>query len=494
MESLLTIVDNLTVGELKLVRHFYKLKNFGECRKRVQLLDMVVNQKISDNKLAAKMLGYKNYNTSSFKHLKARLKSDLMAMLLMQECSTKFTTPYAQATFDCRRFLMQGEILMSRGVYEEALDLLGKASKIANRFELFAEGLQIEDLRRNHIASRGNMKDFEEACSSIEENYVRLGKVMTAKRYHYEITTPSLHRVNSYAEYLRQNNVVNEPAAEYNTRESSRVKLYNNLSSINYLSSIHDFVNAQHHAVDLLHAVENDLVVKSRSNQAGVNMELANIYLNTAQYEKAVTHASKAVELFKHGMINQLNAQLVLFFSFFRNNDFKNADKVLQLSCNHRLIKGAPNQLMIFRLQVMRAALAFKAGSYDECAFVLRENADYLRDKDAWMPGYFILDTLLLLEKKSYELAAYRIDAFRKMIERNTMYKEEKRIITITKVMKLIVRADGDYTKISSAMKDIQLLSEGKGQFYWNPAGYEVIRFDEWLQKKIAEQLHKKSA
>ncbi len=493
MESLAAIVNNMSSGELKLIRHFYKLKNFGECRKRVQLLEMIIKDKITDNKEAAEILGY-NSTASSFKHLKSRLKSDLLCMLLMQECSTKFSTPYAQATFDCRRFLMQGEILMSRGVYDEALDLLGRASKIATRFELFSEALQIEDLRRNHIASRGNMKDFEEACSSIEESFVRLGKVMTAKRYHYEITTPSLHRVNSYAEYIRQNNEVNEPAPGYKLTQSSKVNLYNNLSSINYLSSIHDFENAQHHAVDLLHAVENDLVVKSRSNQAGVNMELANIYLNTAQYEKAITHASKAVELFKPGMINQLYAQLVLFFSYFRNSDIKNADKILKSSCNHKQIKNMENMQMSSRLQLLRATLAFKSGSYDECAFILRENAEYVRDKDAWMPGYFILETLMLLEKKSFELAQYRIDAFRKMLERNPLFKDEKRIITITKVLKLIVKVDGDFNKISPEQKDLLELCEGKGEFYWNPAGYEVIRFDEWLLKKISEQHHKKSA
>ncbi len=493
MESLSAIVNNMSSGELKLIRHFYKLKNFGECRKRVQLLELIINNKITDNKVAAEILGY-NSTASSFKHLKSRLKSDLLCMLLMQECSTKFSTPYAQATFDCRRFLMQGEILMSRGVYDEALDLLARASKIATRFELFSEALQIEDLRRNHIASRGNMKDFEEACSSIEESFVRLGKVMTAKRYHYEITTPSLHRVNSYAEYIRQNNEVNEIVPGYKVAASSKVNLYNNLSSINYLSSIRDFENAQQYAVDLLHAVENDLVVKSRSNQAGVNMELANIYLNTAQYEKSISHASKAVELFKPGMINQLYAQLVLFFSFFRNNDLKSAGKVLKSSCNHKLVKSMENMQMSSRLQLLRATMAFKTGSYDECAFILRENADYVRDKDAWMPGYFILETLMLLEKKSFELAQYRIDAFRKMLERNPLYKDEKRIITITKVLKLIVKMDGDFNKISPEQKDVMELCNGKDEFYWNPAGYEVIRFDKWLLKKIAEQQHKKIA
>jgi tetratricopeptide (TPR) repeat protein len=494
MESLSAIINNLSPGELKLVHHFYKLKNYGEYRKRVQLLNLIINNKISSNQEAAKMLGYDS-NISSFKHLKARLKSDVLCMLLMQECSTKFCTPYAQATFDCRRFLMQGEILMSRGVYDEALDLLGKASKIAGKFELFAEGLQIEDLRRNHIASRGNMKDFEETCSAIEENYVRLGKVMMAKRYHYEITTPALLRVNSYAEYIRKSaSALDEMAGETKLPDSSKVKLYNHLSSINYFSSIRDFENAQHHAVDLLRSVENDPVVKSKSNQAGVNMELANIYLNTGSYEKAIDHASKAVELFKPGMINQLHAQMALFFSFFRSNDLKNADKVLKAACSHRLVKNQHDTHLASRLQLLRASIAFKMTAYDECALVLRENAEYVRDKDGWMPGYFILDTLVLLEKKSFDLAFYRIEAFRKMIERNSMYKDEKRIHAITKILRLIVKEDGEFNKISAGQKDLLLLSEAAEEYYWNPAGYEVIRFDQWLVNKFSDRLHKRIA
>ncbi|HET6991134.1 MAG TPA: hypothetical protein VFJ43_07410, partial [Bacteroidia bacterium] len=105
MESLAAIINSLSAGELKLVRHFYKLKNFGEYRKRVQLLNIITEQKIYNNKQAAKILGYANKN-SSFQHLKTRLKSDVLCMLLMQECSAKFTTPYAQALFECRRSLI----------------------------------------------------------------------------------------------------------------------------------------------------------------------------------------------------------------------------------------------------------------------------------------------------------------------------------------------------------------------------------------------------
>lgn len=493
MESLSAIISNLSAGELKLVRHFYKMKDFGEYRKRVQLLDLVIQNKASSNQQAAKMLGYTISNISSFKHLKARLKADVLCMLLMQECSCKFNTAYAQATFDCRRFLIQGEILMSRGLYTEALDILGKAARLAAKFELFAEGLQIEDLRRNHIAAKGSIREFEDACNAIEENYVRLGKVMTAKRYHYEITTPALHRVDRENAY-KADTILHDLSVKNALPDSSRVKLYNHLSSINHFTFIRDFENAQAYAVDLLKSVENDPVVKSRSNQAGVNMELANIYLNTGNYEKAITHASNAVELFKPGLINQLYAQVSLFFAFFRNNDFRNADKVLRSANNHRLIKSQQDQLMVSRLQLLRAAIAFKSGKNDECMLILRENGEEAREKEGWLPGYFLLELLVLLEKKSFDLAFYRIEAFRKMLERSHAYKDEKRILAITKILRMIVRDDGDFHKISPGNKDLKLLAEAKDQYYWNPAGYEVIRFDEWFNRKCSEQLQKRIA
>jgi tetratricopeptide (TPR) repeat protein len=487
MESLATIINSLSAGELKLIRHFYKLKDFGEYRKRVQLFDIITKQKIYNNQEVAKILGYTKANNSSFQHLKSRLKSDVLCMLLMQECSAKFSTPYAQAKFECRRNLMQGEILISRGVYEEALDQLDKAARIAAKFELFAEGLLIEDIRRNHIAQKGNRNDFEEITSSMEENFVRLGREMIAKRNHYEITTPQFLSVNSFEEYnTKGKERIHDLFSIRNSQDSSRTKFYQHLTSISYYSSIHDFESAQLHAIDLLKTVETDKVVKSNSNQAGVNMELANIYLNTGNFEKAISHSQHAVELFKSGMINQLHAYIILFFSFFRSNDLRNASRILALANQHRLIKNQKDPLMVSRLQLLRAAVSFKEGDYDASSFILRENSELLRDKDGWMPGYFLLESLTLLEKKSVDLANYRIEAFRKMIGRNN-FRDEQRIGAITRILKQLARDEWNYKKlVPEKNKDIKMLSEAKEKFYWNPAGYEIIRFDEWLLQKVS--------
>ncbi len=487
MESLAAIINCLSVGEVKLVRHFYKLKNYGEYRKRVLLFDIVTKQKNYTNKEAAKILGYSKSNTSSFKHLKARLKSDVLCTLLMQDCSSKFATPYAQAIFDCRRNLMQGEMLMNRGIHEEAHEILWKASKVAAKFELFAEGLQIEDARRNYIAQKGNIMDFEVVSDAMEENFVKLGREMIAKRNHYKITIPQLLGVKTLEEYNRKGRfLIHDISNISKSKDSSRTKFYQHLAGINYYSSIRDFTSAQNHALELLKNIENNPVINSKSNQAGVNMELANIYLNNGNYENAISHSIKAVELFKPGMINQLHACVILFFSFFRNNDFKNASKILAVANEHKMIKYQKYPLMVSRLQLLHAAVSFKEGDYDKSSFILRENFDLSRDKDGWMPGYFLLESLTLLEKNAVDLAAYRIEAFRKMLERIN-FRDEYRIRSIMRILKKLARDGGNYNKfVPTKNKDIKMLSEAKEHYYWNPTGYEIIRFDEWLLQKVS--------
>ena len=485
MVELLSIVNALSPAEAKLVRHFYKLKNYGEQKKRAELFDIIFNKKITDDKQAAKALGYSN-QASAFKNLKVRLKSDVLSILLMQECSSKFSTPYAQAMFSCKRSLMQGEILMSRGIYDEALDMLKKAAKQAKKFELFGEQVLIEDLARNHLALRNKASAFEEISSSIEESYSRLGQLLEVKKKHYEINIPGLLAIDSFDEYrVKGMQIMNELSKVSNMSSSSRVKLFHDLTSLHYFSSIHDFDSALQHATRLLKAVETDTVVMSKSNQAGVNMELANIYLNVGKYEKAIAHASNAVELFKPGMINQLHSYVILFFAHFRNNDMTNASKVIRIALDHRLVKNQERSLMASRLHLLRAGLAFSEGDYELSAAILRENAELVQDKEGWMPGYFLLDSLILLEKEEVDLATFRIEAFRKLLRRHGLDKKEYRIWEITSLLRQLVRENCDYTKlVKKQNRNINMLTEAKANFYFNPASYEVIRFDQWLLKK----------
>jgi tetratricopeptide (TPR) repeat protein len=487
MENIISIIKSLSSGEIKLIRQFYSLKSVDENHKRGKLFEILLSENHLSDSDWAKAIGYSRPG-ASFQNLKQRLKSDMLCMLLMQDSKSKFCTPYAQATFDCRRNLLQGEILMSRGVYDEALEILNKAAKTACKFQLYAEQIQIEDLIRNHVALKGNLSSFRKINQSIALNYKQLGNLLEAKKKHYEVITPRLMGVRSLPEYMKKAKItLDELSVLEKTSSSSRISLYNNLSSINYYSSSHDFLNAEKHALELLDAVENDQIVLSKANLAGANMELANIYLNTSNYPKAVEYGTKAVALFKKGMINELHANIILFFAHFRNNNLNEASKILTIAQHHRLMNAHQHPQLSSRIHLLRAALSFRQGDIDHSSAILKRNSELWRNEDSWMPGYYMLDLLILIEKKSVELAAYKFEAFRKMLHRHGLGKPDMRISIIAKILKNLIAEGGDFFRIVPRSKnEIHLLSEAKEQYYWDPAGYEVIRFDEWFMKKVS--------
>ncbi|MBI3511860.1 MAG: hypothetical protein HY064_14460 [Bacteroidetes bacterium] len=377
---------------------------------------------------------------------------------------------------------------MSRGVYEESMDILNKASKIAFKYQLYAEQLQIEDLIRNHNALKGNISSFTVLNNSIERNYRSLGDVLIAKEKHYELTNPRLMGVKSLPDYLEQGRkVMNELSALSSSTKSSRINMFRNLAAINYFSASRDFEKAESYARLLVDAFEKDHVVLSISNLAGANMELANIYLNTRDYGLATEFAQKAVDLFKPGMINQLHAYIILFFATFRDEKFDRATEILSIVQNHRLIKSKNHPQISSRIQLLKAALLFKQGDIEKSSYVLNRENESSREKDDWIPGFYMLDLLIMMEKKASDLANYKLEAFRKMLHRHGIDKQEIRINVITKIMKNLVRENCSFEKILPIHKaEIRLLSEAKENYYWNPAGYEVIRFDEWFMKKVS--------
>lgn len=487
MDSLTSIVSSLTPGEIKLVELFYKAKACDDNMKKAKLFKLMVGDDAMSEESAAAAMGYQK-NGSSFTNLRQRLRTDILNIMLMQECTSKFATPYAQAAFECRKSLMQGEILLSRGVYDDALDVLDRASRIAQKFQLYGEHLQIEDLVRNHTALKGNINAFHESNETISNSYCLLGKTLDAKKKHYELTHPRLLGVHSLDEYVEKaDDIMRQLEALSDTAGSSRIKLYNDLASISYYSSLHEFEKAKHHALAILHAAEKDQVVSSRSNQAGANMELANIYLNTSCYEKAIEHAEQAVGLFKPGMLNQLHAYIILFFAHFRNRNIEDASKVLTLAQNHRMIKKHDHPQMASRVNLLRASFSFYQGDIEKSTAIINRTPEGGRDKEGWMPGYYMLDLLILMEKRSIDLASYKLEAFRKMLHRHGIDKQEMRLSVIARIIKNLVKEDCNYSNaLSVCAPEIKKLSEAKKEYYWNPAGYEVIRFDEWILKKVS--------
>src|SRR5687767_9620320 len=141
MDSIIHLVRDMQPGEIKLLRHVQKLQQNNDSKKD-QLFENALKWKnCSDiagleEKMLKKIYGKSMGVEKNFEKLKLRLKGDILNILLLNDCSVKSRSKHESAVFECRRFIMQADVLLGRGVYKEGTTLVKKASQIAQKNEL----------------------------------------------------------------------------------------------------------------------------------------------------------------------------------------------------------------------------------------------------------------------------------------------------------------------------------------------------------------------
>lgn len=487
MENLIALVGSLKPGEIQLLQHFYSFKNNPENKKRDKLLKLALDREITNEEEVMNYL-YGEKSASAFSQLKARLKDDILNVLLMQDSSVKFSTLYAQAAFDCRRSLIQGEILLARGVYQEAVSMLTRASRLAKKYELFTEQMQIDDLLRTHLVMKHNNKAFVELSESISSALGKIAGLENAKYAHYLLTVQGLYSTINPGEDITHygNNILSDLEDEMQKNNSTRVKFYYHLTALDHHSRTHNYDHAQLHGQSLLNLVENDPIVQSRTNIAGTRMELANVMLNLSNNKDAITLAQQSMQQFKPGMVNELNALYKLFFAHFRENDIEAAEPVLQKALKHKQLKF--NDMLNAKWLLIKAAVEHCKGEYDQSMRTLKKDNTLTRDKTGWLWGYYLVEIMNLFEMNGgNDWVDTRVETLKKVAYRNMqkLSMENARAVLMLKLLQSLIAHKYDFTDtINREKASIEKLKKAEGAYYWNPTGYEIFRFDEWLLKK----------
>lgn len=489
MDNLAALVKSLSPGERTLIKHFYKLREFGEYRKRGLLLNHLQSTKFKTEKELAQAVGYKTVNTS-YHNLKSRLKSDITSILLLQEPSAKFNTPYAQAVFNCRRAILTGEIILNRGIYNEGINLLKKASKIAEKFELFAEQIIIDDTLRNYHAASSSNQEVQQTTASIEHNYGQLGKMMQSKKSLYESIfncLPSEYVEDMSLEYGKSSGAEVESTAS--DSNSIRISFYNRLSKVNVLNSRGEFQKALKCALEIQHIAENDPIIMSKANQAGIHLEIATIYLKCANYSKAIHHAEIAKTMFKNGMVNNLKALTILFYSQAHSKMCAAAANTLEEIMTSNCLKEPGFSKLLQKIHLVNAWFHFTHGETKRSATSLKICSEISKEKSAWSEGFILLECMLLIEKRSFDIAIYKLEALKKNISRKQSSEQHAaRILAIINVLRQLIRNNGDYeTLMKSNSKYLEQLKSERT--HWDPMGFEVVQFEEWLQTRALQKV-----
>ena len=135
MESLIQIVDKLKQPELRMLRGYYRIKQNKEPSKKLELLNLVIAGKITTDKDAIRKLYGTLDSVSGFSHLKERLKVDLLNTILFLHPEKIYKTLFMKKRLECRKLIIQSELLLYRSGVDIAKSILIKALSIAEKFE-----------------------------------------------------------------------------------------------------------------------------------------------------------------------------------------------------------------------------------------------------------------------------------------------------------------------------------------------------------------------
>ncbi|CAN5141506.1 hypothetical protein BH09BAC1_BH09BAC1_29340 [soil metagenome] len=131
-----------------------------------------------------------------------------------------------------------------------------------------------------------------------------------------------------------------------------------------------------------------------------------------------------------------------------------------------------------------KAAAQFTDRKLEEALNTLYADNTLLKDKAGWLFGHRLLEIMILMERKDYELIDFRIEALRKLLQRQK-HKSITRIKAIFQILHLFVRGGYNYRDTAIEAKSQLELLEGNAELYfWDPLGFETIRFDTWFRAK----------
>lgn len=491
MKILTQIIRVLKPSEVRLIRNFYKVQPNGEVKRRLELFELAKAGKASTDAEAA-MAIYKQEPNSAFSHLKNRLQKDVLNILLLKEGSKKYETKFAQAGFDCRRMLIEGQILLERGAYRAGEAVLLKARDLAAEYDLYAEGVQINDILRTNIGIRKGEQAYLSFAPVIADHLNKLEKYLIVKDHYYKINLTSQFKKN----FEKQSKAPLEAAlleAEkyYKETESATIGYYYNYLGIFYGHFIGDYNLAEKYAKDYLLLVEKYPAISSDTRIATANLQIASIAMNKNDFPSAINYANIARKRFITGLFNELQATEVLFVALFHNKDYEKALGLIDMAAAHP--KYNANKQIPAKWNYYKANLDFVNGNYNDAAVMLMKETELTKDKAGWLMGYRVMELMCAVEQDDLDIFDYRTESFKKLLQRNKEENVERPRLAL-KILGTYIKTGGDIKQtMQDEKKNIDLLKTGKGEHQWDPMGFELIRFDEWLDRFAAKKTRVRS-
>lgn len=466
MKDLRRLIHAVTEEESESVIRYYSLNNNGSS-KRLKLFNMVRWKDIKDDRIAARKL-YNSSPCAAFSQLKKRLKEDILNILMARE-STPCSSPknFVDAEAMALKYVLQGKLLLNRGLTEEAVDVLKKAFKLARDHEAFeVEAIAHSVCKHSAIGDCSNkLAVAEQNFASHIDDFYQLMKLNLEQSIH---ASTSIDEATSV-----------QPKAGCKKTASIRLRFLSVYQELETLLDKREFEQAQHIAAGILDEVYGNGHLLSASQKGRFFLSLSKVNLGLEKFSVAKCYSQQAAELFKPFEEKKLAAQLILYKSQFHAQELDEARSTLK-ACEAMQQELGKDKSEIPLFQAYQ-----KFQERDFRGSVKTLNQFFRRAKPAIevLLNGRMLELQNLIEIEDYDWFDYKLDSFRKIVKYHACEHLAERFTLIYKVFTELKRCAYQKEALLAQGKHelLQKLTDKEGQFYWNPLGSEMVPVHSWL-------------
>lgn len=475
MEDLFRLVKALNKREIALIRAIYNVKSNGEEKLRSQLFETLLDGKLKESR---QIIAYLNYtgSISSFSHLKRRLRTDILNIILLQETHKKVRAKLFAQSIEVKKSLLFAELLYRRGLTEIGDHIIDEGIKVSENYEFIPESYLLTDLQRmRHGITKGPkvIRGFNEKINSYLDF---INSNSYAVNLFYEFTVRNFQKSNLDFEEIEKNeNYLIKLQNNYEKYPYSRNGYWYHRAGIFYYNHIMDFQKSSEHGNKLLKLIEESPALYNPVVYAGTLKEIGEITLTGGNFTKAVEFFSKSLTLFNPSLNNYLLTLEALTIAYVRSNKLDEAKKIINQAKIHP--NYINNKQIKARWSYFEASLAFLEGNYHNSDLSLKLYSNILlNDKGELQFYYRILYLYISYKLERFELIEYEIQSFNRAIKKVKNFKI-KRFIWILKIFSKIIKNNFEIDK------NIELYTKRKNDkdHKLNYIGIELVTFEYFI-------------
>lgn len=483
MRSLEQIINVLRPSEMALIKVYLSRQTNDEPKLRLELLQIAASKPgITDNE--AKLLLKEDISSSAFSHLKERLRRDMLNAILWQESSKRFPESYMAASFECSKNMAQGYLLLMRGATDEALRLLRRAEKLANDHELIGERVMLNQLIRRNLRSVRSAAQLKKLNDEIRKDLENLGTLNQTEELSIAIAAPHLFKGSSSNSIVEVGEpMIKELQNAYANSGLSRVGFWYLMTATEFHSSRNEHSIALEYGTEFLNVVKQNKAVHSKPNLAGVSLTVGFSHLMLRQFEKAIEHFETASTLFRSGGINQLNSLEHLMKAQVAHPSLSRARVTVEAALQHPILQR--NSLRLSTWTYYSACVKLLSADPSAAMSALNSTVDVTKGKDEHSVQFRILEIMTMIELDDLDWIEFKYDTLRKFLARNRKLSTPRVKATLA-IISSLMRKGFDLSKISkSAKAELHNMINESETYEWQPDGAELVRFDDWVQRKL---------